>query len=266
MELLTNLEQKDETANVAPVIYTAYGWVAGVFQPGKKQKNKKLQGMLLTQDGQEIPAIIDWYVLRRIKKQMQQEFCLAEFLQSVHQWKVYPRTQPLRFDIVKIRAQPYEEQKQVKNSHPLELDKFRVVGEIRYIAKGKIVMRIERNEQVPNRSNNHHPVYLELTGSIPTGEVGQIWELQVHRCGTKLRIEQAKVYQPSDKEIRLFNLLNSQKMTSQTSQSDALALDLNQKPSKVSTLVAKHSLSAGQRDLQQEETPTCAKTRRRLTL
>lgn len=253
MELSTNLEQKDETTNATPVIYTAYGWVAGVFQPGKKKRRKKLQGILITEDGEEIPATLDWYLLHRIKKQMQDESKIAEFWQSVHQWKIYPRTQPLHFDITKIRALPSDEQKQAKNSPPIELDNFRVVGEIRYIANGKVVMRIERNEKVPNRSNNNHPLYLKLSGSIPTGEIGQIWELEVWRCGTKLTISKAKVYQPSEKDIRLFNLLNEQKKASQTSQSDEPALEASLALDQVKATVAEHIDRASLPELQQEE-------------
>lgn len=136
MELSTFLEQQGENANATPVIYTAYGWVAGVFQPEKKKK-KKMWGVLITEDGQEFAATIDWFVLLQIKKQMQDRSLFGEFLQSVHYWKVYPRTQPLRFDIVKVRAQPWAGQKQSKDNHPIELDKFRVVGEIRVRFAGR---------------------------------------------------------------------------------------------------------------------------------
>ncbi len=163
MKLSTNLEQQGENVDATPVIYTACGWVAGVFQPEKK----KLWGVLTTEDGREFAATIDWFVLHKIKKQVQGRAKIGEFLQSVHYWKVYPRTQPLRFDIMRVRAQRWEEQKQAKKIQPVELDKFRVVGEIRYIGESKVAMRIERNELVPNRRYNSHPIYLTLEGSIP---------------------------------------------------------------------------------------------------
>lgn len=258
MELLTNLEQKDENANATPVIYTACGWVAGVFQPQKKRK-KKLQGVLITQDSQEIPAILDWHLLRRIKKKIGDRVTLAEFLQSVYCWKIYPRTQPLRFDIMKIAELPCKEQKSAKNkpknNRPIELDRFRVVGQIRYIADGKVVMRIECNEQVPNRRANNHPLYLTLSGSIPTGEIGQIWELEVWRCGTNLSINKAKVYQPSEEDIRLFKLLHEQKKASQTSKPDAPAKEASVELDKVKAkaTVVKHINSDSLPDLQQRE-------------
>lgn len=265
MELLTNVEQQGENSNETPVIYTACGWVAGVFQPQKERK-KKLYGMLLTQDGQEIPALLDWHLLRRIKKKIGDRAHVAEFLQSPHQWKTYPRTQPLRFDIMKIAELPCQEQKPAKknpkNSRPIELDKFRVVGQIRYIADDKVVMRIECNEQVPNRRANNHPLYLKLAGSIPTGEVGQIWELEVWRCGTKLTISKAKVYQPSEDDIKLYKLLFEQKMASQTTQEDAPEREQLPRYDKVSPRSAPESSSAGHQDLQQSKTkPTgCEET------
>ncbi len=256
MELLTFLEQKEENANGTPVIYTAYGWVAGVFQPEKKRK-KKMWGVLTTQDGQEFAATMDWFAQHKMKKNMQDPSKVGEFLQSVHYWKVYPRTQPLRFEIVKVRAQSWSEQKSASNIHPIELDKFRVVGEIRYINEEKVVMRIERNEFVPIHRYNGHPMHLKLTGSIPTGEVGQIWELEVQRQGTKLKIVKAEAYQPDDKDIRLYKLLNEQKMTSQIMQlGDVTATEPLPRCGAVSPTKAKQCLSVGHQDLQQKETKT----------
>ncbi len=254
MELSTFLEQQEENVNATPVIYTAYGWVAGVFQPEKKKK-KKMWGVLTTEDGQEFAATMDWCVLLQIKKQMEDRSQFGEFLQSVHYWKVYPRTQPLRFDLVKVRAQPWSGQKQAKKIQPIELDKFRVVGEIRYINETNVVMRIERNSLVPNRGYIGHPIHLKILGRIPTGEVGQIWELQVQRQETKLKIVKAEVYQPTDEDIRLYKLLNEQKNARQiTQQCDVTATEPERGYGKVSKTEAKQILGAGHQDSQQGET------------
>lgn len=254
MELLTNVEQQEENVNTLPVIYTAYGWIAGVFQPEKKKK-KKMWGVLITEDGQEFAATMDWCVLLQIKKQMQDRSLVTEFLQSVHYWKVYPRTQPLRFDLVKVRAQPWSGQKQAKKIQPVELDKFRVVGEIRYINQTNVVMRIERNELVPNRGYIGHPIHLKILGSIPTSEVGQIWELEVQRQETKLKIVKAEVYQPSVDDIRLYKLLFEQKNARQITQlGDAPATEPLPRYGKASIMEAPESFRVGHQDLQQSET------------
>ena len=122
-------------------------------------------------------------------------------------------------------------------------------------------MRIERNSLVPNRGYIGHPIHLKILGSIPTGEVGQIWELQVQRQETKLKIVEAEVYQPSVDDIRLYRLLNEQKITSQITQlGDAPALEPEPRYGKVSIMEAPESFRAGHQDSQQSETkPTGCK-------
>jgi hypothetical protein len=51
MELKTEIDQVKAKSTDNPVLYTAAGWVAGIYQPSP---DKFYQGVLVTQDGQAI--------------------------------------------------------------------------------------------------------------------------------------------------------------------------------------------------------------------
>lgn len=215
----TNLEGQCEQSTKPSIIYTAVGWVAGTFRP----EGRKFQGVFVTEDGRETEAYLHWYLHHQVKKLLQkQESTLTDWLQSVHRWKVYPRTEPLRFDLMQVKPRDDEAAGKNKQSQPATLDKFRVVGEIRAVIEKKIIVRVRRNPQQPqSRKNSYNAILLTLIGTIPTAEVGQIWELQVRRFGIKLVITKAKMYEPSLKEIELFNWLTLQKNSVDTNKSSA---------------------------------------------
>lgn len=204
MELTIKQHLAPENPSHPQILYTAVGWVAGTYQPGEK---KFEHGALITQDGQTIKARLDWYLHYQLKKK-QKEAKQQDILNAVYRWKVYPRTQPLRFDLVQMKplsTKPSSSKRGEKNQ-PASLDHFRIVGEIKVITeeKGKVTICVRRNEQPPvgkENSPQYYPLSLRLKGSLPTASVGQTWELQVRRTGDALVIAEGKLYQPSAKEL-----------------------------------------------------------------
>jgi hypothetical protein len=209
MELMTKLDQRFKKSIELPVIYTAVGWVAGIFQPGKK----KFQGVLVTEDGQRIDAKLDWYLAHQIKKRQKLEETPDDWLQQVHRWKVYPRTDPLRFDLMQVGQieDTLENKKRSSLNSPASLDKFRVVGEIKEILEKSVIVRVRRNSQLPLNGRQHNQsTFLKLKGILPTAERGEIWELQVRRNSKVLAIAKGKIYVPSAEQEELFKKILSQ--------------------------------------------------------
>jgi hypothetical protein len=209
MESMTELKERSNKSTQLPVIYTAVGWVAGIFQAGKK----KFQGVLVTEDGQRIDAKLDWYLAHQIKKRQKLEDTPDDWLQQVHRWKVYPRTDPLRFDLMQVGQieDTLENKKRSSKNSPASLDKFRVVGEIKEILEKSIIVRVRRNSQLPLNGRQHNQsTFLKLKGILPTAERGEIWELQVRRNSKVLAIAKGKIYVPSAEEEELFKKILSQ--------------------------------------------------------
>jgi hypothetical protein len=210
MESITEFHQRAKKSTQLPVIYTAVGWVAGIFQPGKK----KFQGVLVTEDGQRIDAKLDWYLAHQIKKLQKREDTPKDWLQLVHRWKVYPCTEPLRFDLMQVRqigGDALENKKRSSKNSPAFLDKFRVVGEIKEIFEKSVIVRVRRNSQLPLNGRQHNQsTFLKLKGRLPTAEKGEIWDLQVRRNSKVLAIAKGKIYVPSAEEEELFKKILSQ--------------------------------------------------------
>jgi len=203
MESMTVLKEQTKKSTQLPVIYTAVGWVAGIFQPGKR----KYEGVLVTEDGQKIDAKLDWYLAHQIKKLQKREDTPKDWLQQVHHWKVYPRTEPLRFDLMQVKQidLPIENKKRCSINSPTALDKFRVVGEIKEILEKSVIVRVRRNSQLPLNGRQHNQsTFLKLKGRLPTAEKGEIWEVQVRRNSKVLAIAKGKLYIPSAEDIKLF--------------------------------------------------------------
>ena len=79
------------------VLYTAVGWIAGSFLPGKK---KYSWGEFVTLDGQTIEAKLDWRLGLELKQKQKQLGCEASCQDAVFLWKVYPRSFPFRLDLI----------------------------------------------------------------------------------------------------------------------------------------------------------------------
>lgn len=106
-----------------------------------------------------------------------------------------------------VGAEPGEKKK---------LDHFRMVGEIESCSGSTVTICIRRNQQ-PLRGKEDDPEYqpfvLTLGGSLPTGAIGQIWELEVRREGQSLVVAAGRPYQPSAEDLAWIQKLEKQRST-----------------------------------------------------
>ncbi len=137
----------DRGAELRPqVIYRAVGWVAGTYKPCPEKFH---QGVLVTEDGQTIPANLK----RRLRNQLLKKHPVLDtqldFFKEPYRWSVYPQTDPLRFQLV-IRkplhcASPEEASSGTQSGSSRELDSFRMVGFVESCSGGTVTIRIRRN-------------------------------------------------------------------------------------------------------------------------
>ncbi len=206
MESTTEIDQLKAKATDNPVLYTATGWVAGIYQPSP---DKFYQGVLVTQDGQEFGAELFCRLRNQLKRKHPGYATQPDFFLEPARWMVYPSTDPLRFRLVIMK--PLHSEKsgaQESGAEPGEkkkLDSFRMVGEIESCVGGIVTICIRRNEQ-PRKGQSDDPEYqpfvLTLVGSVvPPEAVGQIWELEARRFGKSLVVAAGRPYEPSTADL-----------------------------------------------------------------
>ena len=133
---------------------------------------------------------------------------------------VYPSTDPLRFRLVSMKPLHSEDSgSQESGAEPGEkkkLDSFRMVGEIETVAGGTVTICIRRNEQ-PRKGQEDDPEYqpsvLTLEGSLPTGAIGQIWEVEGRRDGQMLVVVAGRPYEPRKEDLAWIQKLEKQHST-----------------------------------------------------
>ena len=173
-------------------IYRAVGWVAGTYQPSEDELHR---GIFVTEDGLSIPAQITGQLRGRLKHRHPEYATQPDFFSQSFRWIVYPKTEPLRFDLAamkQLKAEP--------TTNRLGLDEFCVVGLVKSIDSGRVDVRIQRN-QPPRQGGKKASFKLTLAGSISDEAIGQIWELKVHRDGENLTIVEGQIYQPSAEDL-----------------------------------------------------------------
>jgi hypothetical protein len=88
------------------VIYRAVGWVAGTYQPSEDDVH---QGIFLTEDGWSIPAQLTGQLRGRLKHRHPEYATQPDFFSQFFRWMVYPKTEPLRFELMamnQLKAEP----------------------------------------------------------------------------------------------------------------------------------------------------------------
>ncbi|MBW4640396.1 MAG: hypothetical protein KME05_19635 [Gloeocapsa sp. UFS-A4-WI-NPMV-4B04] len=101
------------------VIYRAVGWVAGTYQPSEDDVH---QGIFVTEDGLSIPAQMTGQLRGRLKHRHPEYATQPDFFSQFFRWIVYPKTEPLRFDLAamkQLKAEP--------TTNRLGLDEFCVI-------------------------------------------------------------------------------------------------------------------------------------------
>ena len=273
MESKTDLDLAQENPTNPRILYTAVGWVAGTYKPGEK---KFEHGALITQDGQTIRATLDWYLRHQLKKKQKEAGSQVDLSQAVYRWKVYPRTQPLRFDLIQMKplsVKASSRQRGQKNQCA-RLDEFRVVGEIIVISeeKEKVTVLIRRNQAPPlgqENSPQYQPLRLRIKGSLPTAVVGQTWELQVRRDGNSLVIAEGHLYEPSVSELawleKKLHFLNTNTSNSNQSRADIGTKHSGSQRHGNNQISVNSSELSSSEPLQQQVIPECVPTELQLS-
>jgi hypothetical protein len=113
------------------------GWVAGTYQPSEDELH---QGIFVTEDGLSVPAQMTGQLRGRLKHRHPEYATQPDLFSQSFRWMVYPKTEPLRFDLAEmkqLKAEPTAE---------LRLDQFCVVGLVKSIDSGRVDVRIQRNQ------------------------------------------------------------------------------------------------------------------------
>ena len=208
---------REKPTNESPVLYTATGWVAGTYQPSPDKLN---HGVLVTQDGQEFGAELVWRLRNQLKHKHPGYAEQPDFFLEPARWMVYPSTDPLRFRLVSMKplhsTSPDSADPGAEPGEKKKLDSFRMVGEIETVAGGTVTICIRRNEQ-PRKGQEDDPEYqpsvLTLEGSLPTGAIGQIWEIEGRRDGQMLVVVAGRPYEPSAEDLAWIQKLEKQQST-----------------------------------------------------
>lgn len=175
------------------VIYRAVGCVAGTYQPSEDELHR---GIFITEDGLSIPAQMTGQLRGRLKHRHPEYATQPDFFSQSFRWIVYPKTDPLAFDLKGMK--PLETE--LVNGPASGLDEFRVVGEMKSSEGGLVNVLLQRNEP-PRQGGKKGSFNLTLAGSIPNEAIGQIWELKVRRDGHKLTVVDGQPYEPSAEDL-----------------------------------------------------------------
>lgn len=213
------LNELEITESQLPVIYRAVGWVAGTYQPSAE---KFEHGVLITEDGQTIPTELHWRLRNYLNRKHSLYNPNSGWFKEPHRWTVYPQTDPLRFQLVVIKPlhspSSGEAEKDSDSGSRRPLDHFRMVGEIESVAGGTVNIRICRNEKPPSWKSDYssyQPFVLTVSGSLPLEAVGQIWDLEVRRSGSRLVVAAGRPYVPSPEDLAWHKKHKQQKAHSQ---------------------------------------------------
>lgn len=235
------LTQQHDTTSLPQVIYRAVGWVAGTYQPSEDDVH---QGNFLTADGLSIPAQMTGQLRARLKAKNQDYATQPDFFKQSYRWAVYPKTDPLQFDLGGMKPISSE------STARLGVDEFCVVGEVKSIEPDVIIIRIQRN-QPPRWGGKKASFNLALAGSLPEIALGQIWELKVHREGEKLTVLDGQLYQPSAKDLVWLEQQRQAKVHSNLSA--PILKQQSPSPSQVDTIIAAPTSPAVTPELEAKE-------------
>ncbi|MGG6293968.1 hypothetical protein ACQ4M4_06055 [Leptolyngbya sp. AN02str] len=179
-----------------PRQYRAIGLISGVYTPSDEQFTR---GLLTTEDGTAIDAVLLGRVMSLIKKHVD--------LEKPHLWVVYPRTREKRYDlhaqIVGIwepenLAKSAEEQDEADTEAAIatpatdDLDDgyFSIRGEVLFYseAEERLIVRIQ---QSPKKADQPEKAFkLILSGKLEGKTVGYFWDLNVQRQGNLLVVQE----------------------------------------------------------------------------
>lgn len=174
-----------------PKQYRAIGLVRGRYQPAEDQFNR---GLLVTEDGTELDAVLLGQVMGLVKKYLN--------LEESHLWVVYPRTREKERSLhVQILGvwEPEELHQDSEDSaasssyqlsDPLQDGYFSIRGEVIFQSEEQNFVLV-KIQQSPRKSADRPKAFkLRLEGNVGAKSLGYFWNLEVQRQGNNLVITQ----------------------------------------------------------------------------
>ncbi len=168
--------------------YRAIGLLKGKYTPSKEHFN---QGILLTEDGTIVDAVLLGRIMSLLKKHLS--------LEEEHLWVVYPRPRQqegnLHAQIVGVWEPENLAQDRAPSSDreasplPIEDGFFSIRGEVVYQSEPdqRIVVKIRQSPRKQDKKPRFFK--LTLTGTLNQKAVGRFWDLQIQRQGNALVIQ-----------------------------------------------------------------------------
>jgi hypothetical protein len=177
-----------------PMQYRAIGLVRGTYKPEEEQFTK---GVLLTEDGTEVEAVLLGRVMSLVKNHLA--------LDKEHVWVVYPRTREregtLHLQVVGVWepenlnqiAEETEEEPSYQPSEDVDGNYFSIRGEVVFYSPEdqKSVVKIQQivRKKQQKEEGQVKAFKLNLLGELPSPKtVGYFWDMEVMRDGQDLKI------------------------------------------------------------------------------
>jgi hypothetical protein len=178
-----------------PMQYRAIGLVRGTYKPEEEQFTK---GVLVTEDGTEVEAVLLGRVMSLVKNHLS--------LEKEHVWVVYPRTRErectLHLQIVgvwepenlsQLEGEAEEEEPTYQPSEEVDGNYFSIRGEVVFYSpdEKKSVVKIQQivRKKQQKEEGQLKAFKLNLRGELPSPKtVGYFWDMEVVRDGQELKI------------------------------------------------------------------------------
>ena len=179
-----------------PTQYRAIGLLRATYLPSA---NDFAKGTLVAEDGKFFPAKLSFGVTRWLKNNPEQ-------LDRSQLWKVWPRTSKksphLQFFISSaINIGESSRQKEINDRN----EYFSIRGQLWSWneQKGKLIVKISRNEKPPKETKNAFlwkPFFIKLKGYLPVKKKrGQFWEFDCVREGEALLMKDGQMIKDARK-------------------------------------------------------------------
>lgn len=171
--------------------YRAIGLLKGKYTPSADHFN---QGILLTEDGTIIDAVLLGRIMSLLKKHLS--------LEEQHLWVVYPRPRQKEGNLHAQIVGVWEPEKLTQNEAsassysasplPIEDGFFSIRGEVVYQSEQEQCIIVKIRQSPRKQEKKPRFFKLTLTGTLNQKAVGRFWDLQVQRQGNALVVQSAE--------------------------------------------------------------------------
>ncbi len=194
------IEKQPQTTVLQPIKsptgkqqYRAIGLLMARYIPSAEEFQ---QGILMTQDGTLIDAVVKGQMFSLVKSKID--------LEKEHIWVVYPKTPkeessdiPLHVQIAGIwEPETLHPEVEPPEESQFQVDEFSVQGEVVYqdFTTGKVIVKIRQSPR--NKGETPKFFKLKLQGYLPPKSLKSFWEFKVRRVGTDLLIQSGEHIAP----------------------------------------------------------------------